>query len=212
MRVVYDYGLPLGGRNRYHPPPLLGLESSQVDLGRGAQTAIIISRSDGEATDTPVRPSSVPTSALESAPLGGTSAGEHGYGAEPALRGELSRHARDQLRNHSRAIRLHEQAHLAVLGGLAAGPVQYQSERAADGTSYLTGGRIKVDLSPVPGDPRATLRKARAIQQAAHAPGDSSPTDMATAAKAYRLQMEAMEELKREHAGEEGVSIGFSGS
>jgi hypothetical protein len=62
----------------------------------------------------------------------------------------------------------------------------------------VTGGSIKADLSPVPGDPRATLRKASAVRRAALTPGDPSAADMRVAADAYRLAAQAKEELREE--------------
>ncbi|MCX7786118.1 MAG: hypothetical protein N2442_00300, partial [Spirochaetes bacterium] len=51
-------------------------------------------------------------------------------------------------------------------------------------------------------DPEATARKARAILQAAYAPGNPSAADMQVAQKAYLLLREAEEELKSEAAAE----------
>lgn len=172
MRVVYDYGIAGGGPNRHAPRLAFPDERGPQEAPRprrSEETVVIISR---EAGDKGAKQNSDP------------------------LRPELTADSKARLREHSRSVRLHEQAHMAVLGGYASGGVQYTESRASDGSSYITGGRIKVDLSPVPGDPRATLRKARTIQRAALAPGDSSPADMATAAKAYRLQLEAMREIR----------------
>lgn len=190
MRVVYDYGIAGGGRNRYAPRIDSPGESSAQEAarrGRSNETVVIISREAAR------KGLSQPGSALQP----GTTGSEE---AQNPLRPELTDESKARLREHSHSIRLHEQAHMAVLGGYASGGVHYTENRAPDGSSYVTGGRIKVDLSPVPGDPRATLRKARTIQRAALAPGDSSPADMATAAKAYRLQMEAMRELREPEA------------
>lgn len=193
MRVVYDYGTPGTGRNRHAPQMSFPRgAAAEVQKNRAGETVIIISKearsaaeggSLSEGTDPP--------------------AGSRAAGAA----GELTAESKARLQEHSRAIRLHEDAHMKVLGGYASGGVHYTEKRAPDGSSYITGGRIKVDLAPVPGDPRATLRKARTVQRAALAPGDSSPTDMATAAKAYRLQQEAMRELR---SGEESGE-GFAG-
>jgi hypothetical protein len=190
MRVVYDYGIAGGGRNRYAPRVDTPGESSAQEAarrGRSNETVVIISREAG-GTGVP-EPGSAPRPAIP---------GEEAD--RDALGRELTDESKARLREHSHSVRLHEQAHMAALGGHAAGAVQYTENRAPDGSSYITGGRIKVDLSPVPGDPKATLRKARTIQRAALAPGDSSPADMATAAKAYRLQMEAMREIREGEA------------
>jgi len=92
-------------------------------------------------------------------------------------------------------VRSHEQAHLSALGPYAASMVDFSTAKGADGRSYATGASIKVDLAPVPGDPEASLRKARAVLAAAQAPGDPSAADQAVAAKAWRLAREAEREI-----------------
>jgi hypothetical protein len=52
-----------------------------------------------------------------------------------------------------------------------------------------------VDMSPVPGNPRATLNKAQAVLRAADAPGDPSAADMRVAAEAYRMVRDARENI-----------------
>ena len=102
-------------------------------------------------------------------------------------------------------VRSHEKAHLSALGPYAASLVDYSTVKGADGRAYATGGSIKVDLSPVPGDPEASLRKARAVLAAAEAPGDPSAADRAVAAKAYRLMRDAARELRSERTGSDGT-------
>lgn len=98
--------------------------------------------------------------------------------------------ARDQ------SMRGHEAQHLSVLGPYAASAIQYQTRLGAEGEPLAVGGRIAVDLTAVPGDPEATLRKARTILHAASAPGDPSTADQRVAAKAYRLMQQAQAELR----------------
>ena len=95
-------------------------------------------------------------------------------------------------------VRQHERAHQTALGPYASGPVLYDGVRAEDGTFVALGGRIGVDLAPVPGDPSATLRKAQTVLNAALAPGDPSAADMRVAADAYRMAREAREEISEE--------------
>ncbi len=101
--------------------------------------------------------------------------------------------------DRDREVRSHEQAHLLNLGGAAASGIIYSFRRGADGESYASGGRIKADLSPVPGNPRATLSKAQSVIRAALAPSSSSAADMRTAAEAYRLVQSAREELNTQN-------------
>jgi hypothetical protein len=52
-----------------------------------------------------------------------------------------------------------------------------------------------VDLSPISGDPSATVRKMTQIRQAALAPADPSSADRAAAARAMSLQQKAQADL-----------------
>jgi hypothetical protein len=104
----------------------------------------------------------------------------------------------DQARRTDAEVRAHEQAHQRTLGPYAAGPITYSTTTGPGGESVVTGGSIGVDLDPVPGNPRATLRKARVVMNAAYAPGDPSGADMRVAADAYRLAMEAREEIQEQ--------------
>jgi hypothetical protein len=107
-----------------------------------------------------------------------------------------ARLAAQRLQNIDGAVRAHEQAHLSAIAGYARGLVHYTYTVGPDGILYATGGSIQVDLSPVPGDPEATIRKAEAILRAAFSPLEPSSADLQTAAAAYRLEMDAERELK----------------
>lgn len=117
---------------------------------------------------------------------GGAASGGEGY----ELRISDEALARD------REVRSHERAHLAALGGAAASGILYDTVAGPGGESVAVGGRIAVDMAEVPGDPAATLRKARSIIAAAHAPGDPSAADMRTAVRAYEMAGKALEELR----------------
>ncbi len=107
----------------------------------------------------------------------------------------------DEALARDREVRGHEKKHLEALGGAAAGPIIYDTATGPGGESVAVGGRIAVDLSPVPGDPAATLRKANAVLAAARAPGDPSAADLRVAADAERLARQAREELRDEAGG-----------
>jgi hypothetical protein len=64
-----------------------------------------------------------------------------------------------------------------------------------------------VDLEPVPGNPEETIRKARQVRRAALAPGDPSAADMKMAARAYRVEQDAKQELEQEESGSLGLSV-----
>jgi hypothetical protein len=134
----------------------------------------------------------------------GTSAsanGERGIpipGTDYRLTGSEEAAARD------RAVRRHEQAHLQALGPYAASGIQYQTRTGPGGEEHAVGGRIKADLNEVPGNPRATLRKAHAVARAAYAPGSPSAADQRVAADAYRLAQQAREELQAQRLDTSG--------
>jgi hypothetical protein len=95
-------------------------------------------------------------------------------------------------------VRTHEKAHMASLGSAAASGIIYDTRTGPGGEKIAVGGKIAVDLSVVPGDPDATLRKARNVITAANAPGNPSAGDMRTAAKAYGLAQAAQQQLNQE--------------
>jgi hypothetical protein len=112
-----------------------------------------------------------------------------------------------KLRGADTKVKSHEKRHLAVLGGLAASGINYSYITGPNGQRFAVGGSIAVDMEPVPGNPRATIDKARRIRMAAIAVGDSSSADLRVAAKAYRMEQEAREDL-REQRMEEGEQGG----
>ncbi|GAB1484236.1 hypothetical protein MASR2M78_30540 [Treponema sp.] len=107
----------------------------------------------------------------------------------------------DEALARNREVRSHENAHMAALGGAAASPILYDEVRGPGGEKIAVGGKIAVDLSEVPGDPEASLRKARNIISAAYAPGEPSAADMRTAARAYDLARKAQEEIRAQYSG-----------
>jgi hypothetical protein len=101
-------------------------------------------------------------------------------------------------------VKAHEWSHLLTLGPYAAGPIEYDFIIDREGNRYAVGGSVAVDLSPVPGDPEATARKARAVLQAAYAPGNPSGADLQVAQKAYLLLRQAE---KEQEASAESMGI-----
>lgn len=93
-----------------------------------------------------------------------------------------------------REVRNHEQAHAAV-GGRYAGPPSFTYTRGPDGQAYATSGEVSIDVSPIPNDPEATLRKMELVQRAALAPAEPSAQDLRVAAQAQALAAQARAEL-----------------
>jgi len=99
-----------------------------------------------------------------------------------------------ELKARDREVRAHEAAHQAA-GGQYAGAMSLTYERGPDGVSYAVAGEVSVDVSPVSGDPSATIEKMRVIRAAALAPADPSGQDRAVAAQAMKTLLEAQSEL-----------------
>ena len=102
-----------------------------------------------------------------------------------------------KLASRDREVRAHEQAHAAVGGAYASHP-HYQYEKGPNGVSYAVSGHVNIDVSAVPGDPEATLKKMQVVQRAAMAPANPSAADRAVAADAAQKAVQARAELSRE--------------
>ena len=116
---------------------------------------------------------------------------------------QLSREAEAirELQMRDREVRAHEMAHAAI-GGSYAGPPTYTYERGPDGRSYAVGGSVSIDVSPVPGDPQATLQKAQQVRAAALAPVQPSSKDMQVAQQAQAMAADARNEIRLEQMEE----------
>lgn len=102
-----------------------------------------------------------------------------------------------ELAARDREVRAHEQAHLAAAGPYATGGPTYTYQTGPDGQRYAVGGEVGIDTSPVPGNPEATVNKARTIMAAANAPAEPSAQDRAVAAAAASMMAQAQAELAR---------------
>ncbi len=103
-----------------------------------------------------------------------------------------------QLKARDQEVRAHEAAHLASAGGLARGGVHFTYQRGSDGQQYAIGGSVNIDTSPVSGDPKATIDKARVVRAAALAPSDPSDQDRAVAAAATQMAQQAQTALAQQ--------------
>jgi hypothetical protein len=103
----------------------------------------------------------------------------------------------DELRKTDRAVRAHEQAHLAAAAGLAVSGATFSYQRGPDGQQYAVGGEVSIDASPGR-TPEETIAKAASIQAAALAPVDPSAQDRAVAARAAQMKLQAELELAQQ--------------
>ena len=96
----------------------------------------------------------------------------------------------EDLRQRDQEVRAHEQAH-AASGGRN---VRYDYQTGPDGRQYAVGGSADIEISAISNDHDGKISEARKMRAAALAPADPSTQDMAVAARATRIEMEAMAE------------------
>lgn len=108
----------------------------------------------------------------------------------------------EKLKTTDLHVRTHEGQHMAIAGAYAIGGPRYSYTKGPDGRMYATGGAVKLDTSPIPNNPAATIKKAQILRQAALAPSDPSGADRAIASAASKMEMKARQELKENPEGE----------
>lgn len=106
-----------------------------------------------------------------------------------------------ELQQRDREVRAHEQAHKTV-GGIYAGNPTYKTVRGPDGRSYAVSGEVKIDTSPVPNNPEATIRKMEQVKRAALAPTNPSAQDRRVASEAEAKIQKARQEKRQQDAEE----------
>lgn len=103
----------------------------------------------------------------------------------------------EELKNRDSKVRAHEAAHVAAGGQYVRGGATYSYQNGPDGKRYAVGGEVSIDVSPVAGDPAATIAKMETVKRAALAPGDPSGADQAVAAEATSAELKAEQELMK---------------
>jgi len=112
-----------------------------------------------------------------------------------------------ELKARDREVRAHEAAHQST-GGQYAGSMSFTYERGPDGAQYAVGGEVPIDVSPVAGDPQATIEKMRVVRSAAMAPAQPSSQDRAVAAQAMQTMLQAQAEMASgESQDDNGLSV-----
>lgn len=133
----------------------------------------------------------------------------------------LTEEERAQVRKLSardREVRAHEAAHKAA-GGPYTGAASFTFQNGPDGRRYAVGGEVPIDVSSVPGDPDATIRKLRTVRRAALAPAEPSAQDRSIASTAEagvraaqaEKRSEVVEELQGQGSGENAPSTALAG-
>ncbi len=113
---------------------------------------------------------------------------------------QLTEQEREKLRElkaREQEVRAHEQAH-ATVGGRYAGAPTYSFQQGPDGQRYAVGGEVSIDISPVAGDPQATIDKMEVVKRAALAPAEPSAQDHRVAAEALAQSNAARAELLKD--------------
>lgn len=103
----------------------------------------------------------------------------------------------EKLKKEDQRVRAHENAHKSAAGNLSAGGPNYKFKIGPDGKKYAIGGHVRIDISEVPDDPDATIRKAQKVKAAALAPADPSAQDLKVVMQAARMEAGARLELAK---------------
>ena len=171
---------------------------SSPDLARATQAPVTPVQSldaPGDArTQSPAEQAQSPPEQEAESPRG--RAGNEEPSVSQRQREEQESRQIQNLAARDREVRNHEQAHAAV-GGRYAGPPSFTYTRGPDGQAYATSGEVSIDVSPIPNDPEATLRKMELVQRAALAPAEPSAQDLRVAAQAQALAAQARAELNQ---------------
>ncbi len=110
------------------------------------------------------------------------------------------RKAVERLKARDAEVRAHEQSHKGAGGQYVSGGITYRYQTGPDGRQYAVAGEVSIDTSKVPGNPEATIQKARIIRKAANAPAQPSAQDRSVASQATAMEMEAYQELAKQQA------------
>lgn len=196
-------------------PPSYSGSAARPESGVAAASRTVPVAADGNPGQSGVRPgqdkaeSGRPANENQRSSESGERRNPRGESGEQGLSEEELRTLTD-LKARDREVRAHESAHQAV-GGQYAGSISYVYERGPDGAQYAVGGEVSIDVSPVAGDPQATIEKMRVVRSAALAPAQPSGQDRAVAAEAMQQMLQAQSELAME--GRQGSrSAGEAGS
>jgi len=106
-----------------------------------------------------------------------------------------------KLAARDREVRSHEAAHSSI-GGQYAGGASFTLKQGPNGISYAIGGEVPIDVSAIPDDPAATIRKMQTVQRAALAPAEPSSADRAVAAQAAQVAQQARAQMQSNQAAE----------
>lgn len=102
-----------------------------------------------------------------------------------------------ELKQTDQEVRAHEAAHVSAGGQYVQGGAHYTTVTGPDNQEYAVAGEVNIDTAPIPGDPDATIEKAKTVRRAALAPANPSAQDQQVAAQAAQMETVArMEKLQ----------------
>jgi hypothetical protein len=159
---------------RYQPSVVVTL-SAQATLAAGA---------DQKPSSPPLPPLGPPEAAADEAEAAPEETGVSSDGLTDDERAMVA-----ELAQRDRAVHAHEAAHQAAGGGLV-GAASFTYEVGPDGRSYAIGGECPIQIS-VGQTPGETVAIAERVRNAALAPADPSPQDLAVANAATQMEMQA---------------------
>jgi hypothetical protein len=206
--AVVHFGSRALGLARSQPPAADGVLADTPDATSFGTTDV--DRTPTEAAPVGTTPAgatlaastTIASSVGGAVPAGTAAVDAAGAGDEPssaatAALSDDEQHSVDEMKRRDREVRTHEQAHKAA-GGSYAGSVRLSYQMGPDGKRYAVSGSVPIDVSPVPGDPAATLRKMEVVSRAANAPASPSGPDRAIAGQAARAMQQARAQLAAE--------------
>lgn len=165
-----------------------GPEAARNLIASG-QASALAAEADPGADEPPGEEEDVPAPDFAAGTVGEEDVGPDGFT-------EFERAQLAELQSRDAAVRDHEEAHARV-GGEYAGEPRYEFQIGPDGQNYAVSGAVRIDVSPVKGDPEATIMKMEIVRAAALAPAEPSAADRRIAALADALRLAAVAELNQ---------------
>ncbi len=101
------------------------------------------------------------------------------------------------LEERDNEVRAHEQEHLNAAGEHARGGPVFETYTASNGKTFVTGGKVEVDLGET-GDAKKTADKMAKIRKAALAPATPSQQDRAVEAEAAGKESAARAQMQQD--------------
>ena len=182
--------------NRQRPEDTASSKDSEpvkLNLSSQAQAAIASNKGESVPVTPPDKSQSQNNSGGENGKNSSQNSSQEESGGQNLSQSE--KQTIKELQARDREVRNHEMQHVSAAGPYAKGGPVYEYQKGPDNKMYAVGGHVNVDTSPVPGNPEATLAKARVLQASATAPSESSSADRGVAADALAMASQAKADI-----------------